>query len=130
MHEHDNKKKMDKLVQHAEVFADFWLGMVGAGARGLAEALGKPEPVNATPHKLEDRIEHTVDRAAKGLRAAFEEAKRTAEQTEKDLRHIHGHHHGHHHAASTNGADVVDDKPAKGRGTRKAGRRADKGSAG
>src|SRR5271155_796167 len=103
MGEKDNhKKNLNRVVRHAEVFADFWLGMAGAAARGVAEALGKPEPVNGKTHeeldlrRIEKSFEQTVDRAAKGFHAAFEAATRAAKETEDDLKEIHSENHKGH----------------------------------
>jgi hypothetical protein len=88
MTKHKTGDKQDKLLRHAEVFAGFWLGIASAGARGLAEALGKPAAKNA-PHKgFEVRLENTVERAARAVRVAFDEAKRAADITEEELAHI------------------------------------------
>jgi hypothetical protein len=84
-------KALDKVARHAEEFANFWLGMVGAGARGVAEALGKPDPINKKAPTIEDRLQHTVDRAARGFRAAFEQAAATATATQENLEKLHAH---------------------------------------
>ena len=89
MTKHKTDDKQDKLLRHAEVFADFWLGIAGAGARGLAEALGKPAAENAPHKRLEERLEKTVDRAARAVRVAFDEAKRAAHIAEEELARIH-----------------------------------------
>ncbi len=77
--------KTGKVLGRAEVFADFWLGIAAAGARGVAEMLVKPPPENPLDRTFESRLDHTVDRVAEGLRLALGDAKVAAESAQKKL---------------------------------------------
>lgn len=90
MTNHKKDKKVDKLWRHAEVFTDFWLGMAGAGARGLSEALTRPEAekgADETP-----TLEKTVDRAARAIRVTLKRASLAAQDAESELADIHSDH--------------------------------------
>jgi hypothetical protein len=77
--------RTDKMLSRAEVFADFWLGIAAAGARGMAEMLVKPPPENPLDRTFEGRLDHTVDRVAEGLRIALGHAGTAAESAQKEL---------------------------------------------
>ncbi len=80
-----------RILKHGTAFADFWLGMAGAGTRGVSELLGKPEPTNGEKKNktFTEAFESVVDRAARGATVALEQAKRTAELTQQELYELH-----------------------------------------
>jgi hypothetical protein len=85
-----DKNRVDKVIRHAGIITDFWLGVAAAGLQGAAAALGKPAPDNAPEKTLDKRVEDTVDRAARGFKVAFDGARRAAQFAEQELAHAHG----------------------------------------
>jgi hypothetical protein len=88
----NNKKERDPLetaTKHLDVFANFWLSVVSAGARGFAVATSRGmHPRNeARPRSLAESV---IDRAAESLAATTVEVASAAKTARAELKRLHG----------------------------------------
>src|SRR5258708_10174730 len=81
-----SNKMFDKFTQQTRVFADFWLGVAGAGMQGAAAAVGGGKSHSLPePSEAQDAIRQ---RLGEGLKVALDVASNVARQTEESLKRI------------------------------------------
>jgi hypothetical protein len=90
MSERDKKERdpLENASRHFDVFANFWLGVVSAGARGFAVATSRTmHPRNeAHPRSLAESL---IDRAAESLAVTTVEVASAAKTARSELKRLH-----------------------------------------